>query len=120
MDLLAVPGSIRKGQPAYDASSPGDSGDFARSGLPAPQQPLQGNIRSPGQVTDPLSLLQLLPDLLGPNAGMHPCDDKMLEHISALSDEADAVTCHGLDQTLDRFLTELLSHSRGSPSQQAS
>jgi hypothetical protein len=91
------------------SSSFPDSWDFAGPNLYAAQQSLQREIRILGQVADSLAVLQLLPHFFRPDASVHPRDEKVVEHIGAFSDQASAVTCHGLDQAFDGFLTELLS-----------
>jgi hypothetical protein len=59
------------------------------------------------------------PNLFRPYASIHPRNEQMVEYISTLADQADAVACHGLDQALGGLFTELLSHPCRSPGQQA-
>src|SRR5580704_11918475 len=52
------------------------------------------------------------------DTSVHPGDEKVIEHVGTLGDEASVVPRHRFDQTFDEFLAELLNHVRGTPGQE--
>src|SRR3954470_23344723 len=82
-------------------------------------QPLEREAAIFRHLTYFFALFQLCPDLLGPQTGIHPGDEQMVQYIGALSHEPIPVSRDGFDQALDEFLAQLLHHLRRALGQQA-
>ena len=58
---------------------------------------------------------ELRPNFLRMDARIHPGNEKVIEHVGALGDEAGMISRHRFDQAFDEFFAELLNHLGSAP-----
>src|SRR5258707_27344 len=66
-------------------------------------------------MADLLSPRELLPNFLWMDSRIHPGNEKVIEHVGALGDEAGMIFRHRFDQAFDEFFAELLNHLGSAP-----
>src|SRR6267142_6201687 len=66
-------------------------------------------------MADLLSPRELLPNFLWMDSRIHPGNEKVIEHVGALGDEAGMISRHRFDQAFDEFFAELLNHLGSAP-----
>src|SRR6202047_5613000 len=66
-------------------------------------------------MADLLSPRELRPNFLRMDSRIHPGNEKVIEHVGALGDEAGMISRHRFDQAFDEFFAELLNHLGSAP-----